>query len=220
MRLLAGLLVLAVVAVVGDRILAAEVEQRAAAVASDTLAAPVEVELRGFPMALHLLRGRIPQAELTARGVPIGDRDGLLPLLRVRLTQVAVALRADGAGRLPPAEAGVFHAEADGPALASVVGAPAELGEVTIHDGEVRFAADGITVVMVPAVEAGRLALTLDRVEAAAGSAGIPPELRPEFPRLTADLSELPGVPVVERVRALPGVLVLDGRLSRLTPPR
>lgn len=199
-RLLLALVVVAVVAFLGDALATNVAEARAAERVSAELGASVEVDLRGWPVSLRLLNRHVPEVGLEAADVPLRGSGARLSRLEATLFDVAVPWtwtgRFDG---VVEARSGRFTAELDEAAVQSLVPLPVT---ITLEEGIIR----------------GRLGTAqLDATAEVVDGAIL---LRPAASSL-ADLGELrvplDGLPVgatVESVRIEPDVLVIGGSLT------
>lgn len=199
MRLLLVLAVVGAAAFAADGAAAGRLEAHAGRLASERVGVPVRVDIPSRPLALHVVRGRLPLVRLDAANVPAGSGAELDRLL-VELRDVEVSLASFAARELPAVRGGTFSAVLGAEALTAVL-PPSELDAWRIVDGAVEATVAGRTVRLQPAVESGRLTLR--------GPDGLGvslPVLQP---------SGLPYRVVLERVRAVPGALELRGRVDR-----
>lgn len=201
MRFLIAIALFAGLALLADQLVEAQVEQRAANVAGEVLAAQVAIDLQGTPFLYHALSGRLPGAVLRAEQVPVPGRDATLPLLEISLRGVEVSFAALSSSTLPSAESGTFMARLDANSLGALAQIPLTAGQVEIAPGEVRFHGDGVETALLVSAEAGKLVLRLADA----------PDAEPVY---RADLSALPGAPRVLRAAAFSGVLELYGELD------
>lgn len=203
--LFVALAVLGVVLVVGDQVLTSTAERRTSANISQTLDAPADVELHGWPVGVRMLLGSIPSATLTATDVPL-DNGATLDRLDVELTDVVITIDTLNArqDQLPAADQGTFTAELDEASVAAMMGIPEGLAEVTLEDGRVELGAGGLAIQADVGASNGDVVVSLAGPLAAilGGS---------EF---AIDLSQEPGEPFVERVEIDGGVMVVSGRLE------
>lgn len=184
-------------AIGADAWVTAAAEDLASEEATARLGAPAEVSMRGWPVTVRLLQGRVPEVDLIAAGVPIDGVEQRIDRLRVTLTDARVQFR--GLGSAPELEAGAgqFHAELSEAVVGALVGLP---GAVTLGDGLGTVAAAGQSVDVAATAEAGAVVF---RPLAPASQGLEPVELR---------LPDLPGATVqIEQALIAPGVLRLSG---------
>jgi hypothetical protein len=194
---LAIVIVVAVLAFVADIVVTNVAEDRAAERLSETLSAPSEVEMGGWPVSVRLLGGRLPQVDITATDVPLRDTSARLQRLDATLTDVEFGWTwSSGLEGRVIAHGGSFTAELGEAAVQSLVDPTIT---VTLEEGVVRATlagaqldataeVDGDTIVLRPAAD----------LFAGLGELRLPLEGLPE------------GVQV-ESVRIEPGVLLLAG---------
>lgn len=89
-RLFTFLVLLAALAFLGDLAVTAAAERRAGEQVSNMVAAPATVDLNGWPVSLRLLTGTLPEAVISAAGVPLPEGNGRLSRLDIILTDVEV----------------------------------------------------------------------------------------------------------------------------------
>lgn len=178
-------------------------EEQAAHRVGEVLGAPTEVELRGWPVSLRLLQGRVPEVALVARDVELagGVRLDRLEAVVSNVRITSAELR--GTGALPiDGGAGTFRADVAEATVSDLAGVP-----VTLGDGLASVTVDGRAVDAVAGVESGQIVLR--PVGVAAG----------EVAPVPLPLPPLPGEAVIDGVRIQPGVLRVSGRVLRLTQP-
>lgn len=188
-------------------------DQAADRVISETGAADATVDLRGWPVALRLATGTVPEAYLTAATVPIPGRGAALSRLDVTLTDVA--LRFDDLnepGAIPvQAAAGRFEAALDGEALRTLAAEDPTVAQVVerieLLDGVVRVIALGGAFSIDATVEARDGDLVLRPVE---------PLPVPGLEEVVIPLRDLPAGAVVDDIRVEPGAVVLQGQVTDL----
>lgn len=192
-------------AVAADALVTSDAEERASAHVGALLGAEADVTLEGWPVALRLLAGRVPEVRVVATDVAVGDE---LHAQRVDMRLLDVRLRlADLSGSEPPAlrarRGGTLVAEFDKEAVARL----AELdGDITFGQGIARLETDAGAVDLAAAVEEGRVVLR------AIGSA--PEHIGP----VTVAVPPLPGNPTVDEVRIIANALRVTGRVTQLRP--
>lgn len=199
-RVLVGLLVVAVLAFLGDALATNVAEARAAERVAAELGASVDVDLRGWPVSLRLLNRHVPEVGLVATDVPLRDTPASLTRLEATLTDVAVPWtwtgRLDG---VVEARGGTFAAELDEAAVQSLVDLPVT---ISLEEGIIRGS-----------VGTAQLDATAEVVDGAI-------VLRPaasalaELGELRVPLDGLPQGAVVESVRVEPDVLLIAGSVS------
>lgn len=202
--LLVVILLLAGAGMAADAYLTSTAEEQASRRVSAELDAPARVELRGWPVSLRLLSGRVPEVEITAADVPL-EGGASLSRLVVVVQDVQVRLSdLRGAGALPvEGGAGRFEADLSEAAVNALV--PQAPGAVVLGDGLATIDVAGQPVdVVVTVDEAGQIVLR-------------PVSDVPGLAPITLPAPALPGEVVVERARVTPGVLTLMGRVTRLT---
>lgn len=187
--------------VAADALVTRTAEEQAAARVEALLGAPADVTLGGWPVALRLLAGRVPEVRIAAEGVPAGP----VALRRMGIELVDVVVDLDdladpGLDRLR-ASRGTFTAEIDEAAVADLIGMP---GAVRLGEGvgQVRHAGGVVDVAV--SLEDGAVVLR------PIGSA--PEGVEP----IAMELPPLPGGPAVEQVRFVGGALRVSGRLTQL----
>jgi hypothetical protein len=184
-------------AIGADALITAAAEDRASEEVTRRLEAPTQVRMRGWPVTVHLLQGRIPELELTASGVPIEGQEQRIDRLRVTLSDARVRFR--GLQTAPELEAGTgtFDAELSETAVTALAGFP---GTVVLGDGIASVAAAGQTFDVAVTTEQGAVVFR-PLVPVAQGLQ--PVELR---------LPDLPWAMVqVDRALISPGLLRLSG---------
>lgn len=206
-------------ALLADELLASRAERQIEQYASDQLGAPTDVRLDGFPVGLRLLFNRVPEATLSAGGVPIPGREARITDLEVQLTDArfSAADLARGAELPLRAERATFRAELDGPALLALADAPPLLQGIDLIGGELRFVLGvpdlgTVTPSATVGVRDGDLVLR--------PSAGLPAGVG-GLAELVVPLDGLPAGAVVSDARVQAGRLVLTGSVTNvlLTPP-
>lgn len=184
-------------AIGADALITAAAEDRASEEVSRRLGAPAQVRMRGWPVTVNLLQGRIPELELTATGVPIEGQGQRIDRLRVTLTDARVRFR--GMQTAPELEAGTgtFDAELSETAVTALAGFP---GTVVFGDGIASVAAAGQTIDVAVTTEQGAVVFR----PLVPVSQGLQPvELRlPDLPWATVQ---------VDRALISPGLLRLSG---------
>lgn len=198
---LAALVVLGVLAAANGW-LASTVEGRVAEQVERELGAPVDVELRGFPVGFRSLTGELPAAELHGRDVPLPDSAATLTELRLSLTDVRVDR---DRGRIEAASAQVT-ATLDDAAVEELLGV---LGRLPLVDLELQPGALRLNVLGFAVADAAVRADDGDLVFGLAAPLNqlVPGELR---------LDELPLGLHVDRVRLRTDEMELHGRIEPL----
>jgi hypothetical protein len=176
-------------------------EEQASHRVGAVLGAPTEVELRGWPVSLRLLQGRVPEVALVARdvelagGVRLDRLEAVVSNVRITFAELrgTDALPVDGGS-------GTFRADVSEATASQLTGVP-----VTLGDGLATVTVDGRAVDAVAAVEGGQIVL-----RPVGGAAG-------EVPPVPLPLPPLPGEAVIDGVRIQPGVLRVSGQVLRLS---
>jgi hypothetical protein len=206
-RALLGLVVVLGVLVgigaVVDAALTSTAERQASEQLTRELGAPAEVDLRGWPVSLRLLGGRVPEVGVSATGVPIEGSEARITRIDATVRDVRVRFADLSSGGPLPVDggAGRFTALLDPASVATLAGLP---GALTFGDGVATVDLGGIAVDVVAATADGQVVI------------------RPltDVPGLTAvplPLGDLPGGARVEAVRVAPEGLVLEGSVTRLS---
>jgi len=198
--LLAGLILLAVVAGGLDLALTRAAERRASEQASALLDAPATVDLRGWPVSLRLLLGAVPVVVVHAENVPT-DSGVRVESLGLTLSDVRVRLADLEGGRLPTdARDGAFTAALDRRGVGQLLGGLVAADAIQLRDGVVGVEVAGVLVeAEVDVDQRGRLVLTL---------VNGPQEL---LPRIAVPLPMLPAGTTVQRVTVRDGLLLFEG---------
>jgi hypothetical protein len=189
-------------AVGADALLTSAVEREASARVGAVLDAPADVALRGWPVSLRLLQGRVPEADIVAAGVPLGD--GLrIDRLEATISDVTLDLsdlrRRDAWGL--DVGGGTFVAEFSEGSVGDMTGLPIQ---VRLGEGLAEVSVGDLVVEIAASVEAGRVVLR--------PLGPVPPGLGP----VALSLPALPGDARIDQVRVLPGRLLVTGTLGSL----
>lgn len=198
--LLVALLLIGAVAFGADWFVTRAAEARVAEQFEQSLGGSAEVDLRGWPVSLGLLTGRVDEAAITATQVPLRETGGVVPSLDVLLSGVRIP--ADG-GRTT-ADTGRFVARVDQQALASMVadaGVPADLAQVQIVDDRLQVVAGAFTVNLNLFARGGALVVQPENDLVSALSGG-----EREVP-----VQGLPAGVTLEGARVEGGLLILEG---------
>jgi hypothetical protein len=147
--------------VVLNLIVARQAQTRAEQQAQMAIGAPVDVDLRGFPVGLRLLSGARLDARVRARDVPLEGTAATLTSLVVDLQDARLDRTGEGAIE---ARQATFTAELDDDAVQQLIGLPGRipLADVELGNGVARF-----TIARFPlldataAVEDGRVVFQL-----------------------------------------------------------
>lgn len=200
MKVFIGVLIVAVLAFLGDALLTNIAEERAAEQVGAELGADVDVELSGWPVSVRLLMRRVPEVRVVATGVPLRDSPAILSRFEATLRDVDVPWTWSGQleGQVS-AETGRFVAELDEAAVQALVQLPIT---VTLEEGIIRGSIGGAQLDVTAEVVEGAIVLR----PAAETFAGLG-ELR-------LPLDGLPEGAVVESVRVETGVLAVEGTLT------
>lgn len=200
--LLVALLLIAGLAFGADWFVTRAAEARVAADVERSLGGQADVDLRGWPVSLGLLSGRVDEAVITATQVPLPQTGGVVPSLDVLLTGVSVPA-GSRAGDVA-AQTGRFVARIDQEALDPLVAAAG----VAPGDAQVQIAGDRLQVLT------GGLAVDLE-LSARDGALVV----RPESALLSAfsggerevPVQGLPPGTALEDARVEDGLLILEG---------
>jgi hypothetical protein len=200
--LVAVVLVLLLAGVAVDAYLTDRAEDQAAQRVSAELGGQVEVDLRGWPVSLRLLQGRVPEVAISAREVPLEGSEARLERLETVVRDVRVRFAdLSGTDALPvDGGAGTFRADISEASVNALAVVP---GGVRLGEGVAVVDVGGQPVEVLATVDAGQVVLR--PAQPGAGLAPIPLPLPP-----------LPGEVVVEGVSVAPGILTLVGRVERL----
>lgn len=139
--LLVALVLIAALAVGADFVVTRAAEDRVAAEVEQSMGGEAQVDLRGWPVTLGLLQGRVDEAVINATSVPLRDTGATMPTLDVLLSDVELPY-ARGGGEISAA-AGRFSARVDQDALTGIV-ERAGFGDIA----ELRIAGDRIQIVV------------------------------------------------------------------------
>jgi hypothetical protein len=177
-------------------------EEQASHRVGAVLGAPTEVELRGWPVSLRLLQGRVPEVALVARDVEL-DGGARVDRLEAVVSNVRITFaELRGTDALPiDGGAGTFRADLAEATVSGLAGVP-----VTLGDGLASLTIEGRAVDAVAGVESGGIVL-----RPVGGAAG-------EVAPVPLPLPPLPGEAIIDGVRIQPGVLRVSGQVLRLTP--
>jgi hypothetical protein len=210
-KLLLALLLLGALAVGGELAVAATAEQQTAERISEALGAPTEVALVGRPVTYWLVVGRIPQVEISARGVPLEGTSASLQQLDATLNDVAVDLgNLVREGRDVPVDTGegTFTGQLAQQEATQLLGLP--LGQVAFADGQAQLRIAGIALSGSVVVEEGDVVVRPDL-----GALGAVARLAL---RNVGDLRFRPPLPPGAELQAIEvgdGVLRLRGSIAR-----
>lgn len=208
---LTTLVLIALLAVGADYAATRYVEGRIAGeLASEMEADSVTVDLEGWPVAVRLLTGGVPTAQMKATGVPL-QGGATLDTLDVVLTDVDVNVAdlREEAGRLPRAQEGTFEATLSEESVVKLLGLPAGLVDVRLRGGNLRLSAAG---------------LSLD-AEVVAGGGDVVVQLKGPLAELLGgaafpiDISSAPGEPFVTDVDIAGGIMTVSGKLEDVRRP-
>lgn len=202
--LVAAIAVVLVLAVAADAVATWAFERSAAEQAAETLDAPVEVDLQGWPVSVRAAAGSVPRATLTATDVPLTEAGARMTRVQATLTDVDPRGAEDAlrVGELPPATGGSWTAEL---AETDLRAALPDLGELRFTDTGLRVTLGGVELEATVTAEDGRLVVA-------------PQAPLLDWARLELGFAELPGEPTVEAVGVTPEALRIEGRLH--PPPR
>jgi hypothetical protein len=156
---LVAVVVLALLAVGADYALTRAVEARVASEVEESMGGQAEVDLRGWPVSLGLLRGTVEEATIHATQVPIEETGGVLPVLDVVLTDIRLPPVAGGDPRALRAGSGRFVTRLDQEALTDLAvdaGAP-QIGAVQISGDTLQVVIRGVAVDLTVAARDGAL---------------------------------------------------------------
>lgn len=201
--LLVALLLLAGVAFGADYLVTRAAEARVAEQVEQSLGGgQAQVDLRGWPVSLGILTGRVDEAAITATQVPLRETSGIVPSLDVLLSGVRIP--ATGDASQVAAEAGRFVARIDQAALATMVagsGVPAEIAQVQIVDDHLQVVAGGLAVDLNLFARDGALVVQPDNALLSTLSGG----------ERTVPVEGLPSGTALEGARVEGGLLILEG---------
>lgn len=126
------------IALVLNLVVARQAQSRAEEHALAAIGAPVDVDLRGFPVGLRILTGGRLDARVRARDVPLEGTDAILSSLVIILDDVRLDREGDGAIEALHAQ---FTAELDDDAVQQLIGLPGRipLADVELGSGIARF---------------------------------------------------------------------------------
>lgn len=202
MRALAAALGLVLVAAIALDVGATAVIERRVSerVRAELGSGPVDVDLRGWPVAVRLLAGRIPEVGVEAADVPLQARRAVLRRLSAELRDVRVGV--DGAGLgAAVAGSGTFSAELSEDQLAALFDAPLD---VTLGEGVIRLSSAALGI--------DAAATVLDGIVVVRPAS---PDLENLF-SLSLPLEDLPDGATVTGVEVGRGILLIEGTVTDL----
>jgi hypothetical protein len=156
--LLVGLVLVAALAYGADILVTNAAESRVADEVEQSVGGQAVVDLRGWPVSLGLLRGRVDEAAINATSVPVRGASGVLPSLDVLLSGVRLPFGLSGDGALG-ADNGRYTARIDQAALAALVaqsGVP-EIAQVQLAGDHLQVLVNGVAVDLTVAARDGAL---------------------------------------------------------------
>jgi DUF2993 family protein len=201
--LIASLLLLAGLAIGADVLVTRAAERRVALEVEQSIGGHAQVDLRGWPVSLGLLRGDVDEAAITTTQVPLRRAPGVLPAVHVRLS--GVRLRPDSAS----ARSGHFTAHVDQAALTSLTAALGDeaFGDVRLAGDRLLVVVEGVAVNLLVSTRDGAIAVRPENeiLNVAAGGERIIP------------VEGLPPGASLETVEVRDGVLLVSGPLDLAT---
>jgi hypothetical protein len=188
--------------VVGDVVATRNAEELASQRVSAELGAPAEVDLRGWPVSVHLLQGRVREVAIITTDVPLEGTEARIARLETAVVDVRIRF-ADlrGSGALPvDGGRGTFRADLDEASVNLLVDLP---GGVRLGDGLAELDVGGQRIDVAAIVRDGQVLLR--PVDDTPGVGPVPLPLPP-----------LPGDVTIEAVTVTTGTLTLQGTVQRL----
>lgn len=205
--LIAALLVVAGLAVGADVLVTRAAERRVAVEVEQSMGGDAQVDLRGWPVSLGLLRGEVDQALITATQVPLREAPGVLPSVDVVLSGVSLDY-GRGAGTVD-ADSGRFTARVDQAALTSLATAAGvgDVAQVQLAGDRLQAVVNGVAIDLLVTARDGALVVRPenDILDALSGGERIVP------------VAGLPPGTALESAEVRDGLLLLGGPVDLAT---